>query len=87
MRAQTTASFGTTELTLRGELGWRHAFGDVTPVSQLSFAGHDPFAIAGAPLARDALIIGAGIDLAMTGNAKLEVAYDGQVGEDRKSVV
>jgi outer membrane autotransporter protein len=81
VRAQTAVSFGPTELTLRGELGWRHAFGDVTPVSQLSFAGHAPFAIAGAPLARDALIIGAGFDLAMTGNAKLEVAYDGQVGD------
>ena len=45
-------------------LGWRHVFGDVTPTSTLAFASAPsiPFAVAGAPIARDALAVEAGLD-------------------------
>jgi hypothetical protein len=44
---------GGSSLTLRGALGWEHAFGDVTPSSRLVFrAGGTPFTVAGASQAR-----------------------------------
>ena len=51
-------------LTARGTLGWRHALGDVTPVAALAFqSGGAAFAFAGSPIARDALVAEAGLDL------------------------
>jgi hypothetical protein len=55
----------------RGTLGWRHALGDVTPTSTLAFAGGHAFTIAGVPIARDAAIVEAGLDLKMTANGTL----------------
>ena len=67
-------------LALRGGLGWRHAFGNITPEAQLGFvAGGAPFAVRGAPIARDALGVQAGIDIDMGPKAKLSVLYDGQL--------
>ena len=61
-------------------LGWRHAFGDVTPTSTFAFAGGDAFTIAGVPIARDAPSIEAGFDLKMSANATLGLSYAGQFG-------
>lgn len=80
IRASTDISLGSIPLTARGMLGWRHAFGDVTPTSQLAFAGSDPFSVAGTPIARDAAVIEAGIDLAVSGKATLGLTYSGQFG-------
>jgi outer membrane autotransporter protein len=70
------------ELTLRGGLGWRHAFGDVDPKTTLAFAGSIPFNIAGMPIARDAAIVEAGLDLAIGRGATLGLAYTGQLAQD-----
>ena len=64
--------------TARGTLGWRHAFGDVTPLSTFALAGGDAFAIAGAPIARDAFVLDAGLGFAITRNATLGISYGGQ---------
>ena len=63
---------------LAGSSDWRHAFGDVTPVTNLAFAGSDSFTITGVPIARDAALFEAGLDVALTANASLGVAYQGQ---------
>ncbi|MCP3473102.1 autotransporter domain-containing protein [Bradyrhizobium sp. CCGUVB1N3] len=65
-------------MTARGTLGWRHAFGDTTPLSTLAFSGGSAFTIAGVPIARDAALVEAGLDLAITPNATFGVAYGGQ---------
>lgn len=65
--------------TAHGSFGWRHAFGDTTPFAGHSFAGGDPFAIAGASIAEDAAIIDVGLDFDLTDNAALGVAYRGQI--------
>jgi outer membrane autotransporter protein len=71
------------QLALRGGLGWRHAFGDVTPEAALAFAaGGTPFTVEGAPIARDALAVEAGIDLDVTPDAKVSVLYNGQLSAD-----
>lgn len=63
-------------------LGWRHAFGDNRPLVMNAFAGGDPFAIAGLPIAKDAAVIEAGFDLAITRNTTLGVSYSGQIAGD-----
>lgn len=80
VRASTDFSLSGVPVTARGTLGWRHAFGDVTPTSTLAFSGTDAFSIAGTPIARDAAVIEAGLDFAVTGKATLGLTYSGQFG-------
>ena len=72
----------TSALTARGTLGWRHAFGDVTPVAALAFqSGGSAFALAGSPIARDALVAEAGLDFAVAANTSLGVSWTGQFAD------
>ncbi|MCZ8547801.1 autotransporter outer membrane beta-barrel domain-containing protein, partial [Mesorhizobium qingshengii] len=80
LRGSTDFALGGMNATARGTLGWRHAFGDVTPTSSFAFAGGDAFTIAGVPIARDAAVIEAGFDLQMSANATLGLSYSGQFG-------
>ncbi|WP_244420747.1 autotransporter outer membrane beta-barrel domain-containing protein [Mesorhizobium japonicum] len=80
LRGSTDFALGGVNATARGMLGWRHAFGDVTPSSSFAFAGGDAFTIAGVPIARDAAVIEAGIDMKMSPNATLGLSYSGQFG-------
>lgn len=69
----------TQTLTARGMLGWRHALGDISPVAALAFqSGGTAFALNGSPIARDALVAEAGLDLALTANASIGVTWNGQ---------
>jgi outer membrane autotransporter protein len=72
-----------TPLVLRGMVGWRHAFGDVTPDGLLAFqtATTAPFGIAGVPVARDVLVGEAAVDWRVSNAVTLSLAYTGQVGE------
>lgn len=63
-------------------LGWRHAFGDVTPLASLAFAGSDAFTIAGTPIAEDALVVEAGFDVGVSERASLGVSYSGQIASN-----
>jgi outer membrane autotransporter protein len=78
VRASTAVTLGSMQGTLRGSLGWRHAYGDSTPVSTLQFQGGQPFSVAGVPIAQDAAVIDAGVDMHLTKNAVLGVSYGGQ---------
>jgi outer membrane autotransporter protein len=80
LRGSTDFALGGINATARGMLGWRHAFGDVTPISSFAFAGGDAFTIAGVPIARDAAVVEAGLALKMSANATLGVSYTGQFG-------
>jgi len=80
LRADTDILFGVTRGTLHGSVGWRHAFGDVAPDQTLSLVGSDAFTIAGVPVARDAAVIEAGLDLELTDHATLGISYNGQFG-------
>jgi len=68
------------DVTLRGMAGWRRAFGDVTPQSTLAFATGNAFTIAGVPIARDAAVVEAGLDLNLSPDARLGLSYNGQFG-------
>jgi outer membrane autotransporter protein len=64
-------------------LGWRHAFGDVTPDMTMSLAetGAD-FTVQGLPIASDSAVIEAGVDLALGGGASLDLSYAGNISAD-----
>lgn len=80
LRAASDVNLGDAKATVRGGLGWRHAFGDVTPASTVAFAaGGDSFTVHGAPIARDALLIEAGLDFAISPKANLGLSYNGQI--------
>jgi subtilase-type serine protease len=88
MTFSTLGAHATTQLggslanaTLRGTLGWRHAFGSTTPTSSLAFASAGSAAdIAGAPIDRDAAVVVVGLDIALSPVSTLGFAYSGQVG-------
>ncbi|MBB4234800.1 autotransporter outer membrane beta-barrel domain-containing protein [Rhizobium esperanzae] len=73
---------GETNATLRGMAGWRHASGDIVPVSTQAFAGGDAFTVAGVPLAENAFILDAGLDFDLNETSSLGIAYSGQIAEN-----
>jgi outer membrane autotransporter protein len=71
---------GALNLTVRGALGWQHAFGDVTPTERLVFrAGGTPFTVAGAPVARDSAIAEAGLEVGVGANVAVGLGYEGRL--------
>ena len=71
-------------LVPRASLAWQHAFNNVTPDARARVPDRAgvPFAIAGVPIARDALLAEAGLDLAIGRNATLGVSYTGQIARN-----
>jgi outer membrane autotransporter protein len=66
-------------LVPRVTAAWQHAYGNVVPQAALAFQGvGTPFTIAGVPIARDALLTEAGLDLAIGAHATIGVSYTGQ---------
>jgi len=80
LRVATELDIGETLVTARGDIGWRHSYGDVTPTSTASFVGSETFTVSGAPIARNVALIEAGFDIHFTKSAKLGVSYNGQFG-------
>ncbi|MBN8940691.1 MAG: autotransporter domain-containing protein [Rhizobiales bacterium] len=80
LRAASEFMLGAMGVTARGTLGWRHAFGDTVPAASLAFAGGGAFSVSGAPIARNAAVVEAGIDVMLTPAATLGLSYGGQFG-------
>ena len=75
------APFAAYPIVARGFLGWRHAFGDVVPTATQAFESGSPaFTVAGAPVARDAMAVEAGLDWRALSALTLGISYSGQVG-------
>lgn len=82
LRASTTFDTDSFTTTLRGMLGWRHAFGDITPTTAYQFAaGGSPFTVSGVPIAENALVMDVGLDMALTDAASIGVFYSAQFGD------
>ncbi|KYB46211.1 hypothetical protein AB664_24070 [Brucella anthropi] len=79
-RASTDFDIGNVPFTARGDIGWRHAFGDVTPISAARFVGSDDFSVSGAPIAKDVALLEAGFDIPLNDAAKIGISYNGQYG-------
>ncbi len=84
LRTSTEFVLGSVTATARTDLGWRHAYGDITPVSAASFIGSDAFTVYGLPIAEDAALIEAGLDFQLTKDATLGISYNGQFASGAK---
>ncbi|MFG1428154.1 autotransporter family protein [Roseixanthobacter glucoisosaccharinicivorans] len=74
---------GLAPMTLSGTLGWQHAYGYLAPTATLAFSsGSLPFTVSGAPLARDALLVGAGLSAKMGESMAFGIFYSGQLASD-----
>ena len=69
-------------LTLKTMLGWRQAYGDVVPSLLLALqGGAQAFGTSGVPIDRDAFVVEAGIDYALTSMFTIGASYSGQFGQ------
>lgn len=84
LRAATGFNLGNAKATLRAGLGWRHAFGDVEPSLTVGFAGGERFTVHGVPIARDALLVEAGLDVAVSASANFGLTYTGRVADSAR---
>lgn len=83
LRLATSFAIGEGTVTPHATFAWRHAYGDLSPEVAMSFAGTGgAFAVAGAPLAEDSFVLGAGIDLSIGQNLSLNIGYEGQFASD-----
>lgn len=78
LRSATRVQFDETPATLRGTVGWQHAFGDTSPTTTSAFASGASFETTGTPLDKDSVIVEAGIDLHLTPRTVLGATYQGQ---------
>lgn len=79
VRAEAEMAWGGANVGLRGMIGWQQAFGDIVPTSTHAFVNGGAFTVAGAPLARNALVLEAGLDLDLSEHASIELSYSGQI--------
>jgi len=82
LRGEHNLALGAVDATLHGMIGWRHAFGDITPQSTHTFSAGNAFTIAGVPIARNSAVIEAGLDLNLTPEATFGLSYTGQLAAD-----
>jgi outer membrane autotransporter protein len=69
-------------IVARGLIGYRRAFGDLEPKALLAFGGGGQgFLTAGVPIARDALVASAGLDVQIAPLVTIGVNYTGQIGD------
>jgi outer membrane autotransporter protein len=78
IRASTDLDVGSVPSTLRGSLGWLHAFGDVDPQTTARFSSGDSFVITGTPLDKNMALIQTGVDFTLSPASTLSVSYNGQ---------
>lgn len=76
---------GGVKADLRTVAAWRHAFGDRTPEAALAFAGGTPFTVTGAPVARNALSADIGLGIALSSQARFDIAYAGDIASSTQN--
>ncbi|WP_461195810.1 autotransporter outer membrane beta-barrel domain-containing protein [Bradyrhizobium sp. UFLA06-06] len=79
--ATTRFQLGHIATTARADVGWRHALGDIIPLSTASFAaGSSAFAASGVSIGKDVALVESGLDFQLSSNSTLGIAYQGQFG-------
>jgi outer membrane autotransporter protein len=81
LRAGDTIRLGGAEAYLTAQLGWRHAYGDLTPDAVMMFEGGDAFRVSGVAYSRDAAEIGAGATFAVSDRTDVTAGYSGVLGD------
>ncbi|WP_397474791.1 autotransporter domain-containing protein [Pusillimonas sp.] len=80
LRASTGFELGQTQGRLHASVAWRHAFGNLAPRRTLAFEGSQQFAVAGAPIARNAALVELAADVSLSANATAGLSYGAQLG-------
>lgn len=81
LRSATSFDLGKTLVILNAGSGWRHAFGDTTPITAIRYqAGGNAFQIAGLPVTRNAATLDASLNVAVSGQSSIGISYNGQLG-------
>ena len=80
VRLQSKLATDSVDANVYASLGWRHTFGTIRPEATLSFAGSEDYTIRGTPLARDAAVIGLGVEAAISDRTSIGLSYGGQFG-------
>lgn len=80
VRASSGFGVGKLDLAAGGSLGWRHVYGNPRSTVTQAFSGGTPFSIAGLPIARDGVVLEAGVGAAVLRNLSVGVYYTGQFG-------
>lgn len=82
LHAEMEIGLGEMNATLRGMSGWRHAAGDIAPLSRHAFAGGDAFTVAGVPVAENAFVLDVGLDFDLNPSSTVGIAYSGQIANN-----
>ncbi|GKX34149.1 MAG: hypothetical protein MnENMB40S_17670 [Rhizobiaceae bacterium MnEN-MB40S] len=82
LRAANSFRLGSLATSVHGALGWRHAFGETTPLATHAFTSSDAFSVEGAPIAEDVAIVEAGVEVGLTQSADFALGYQGQFSDD-----
>lgn len=70
-------------VSVYGDAGWQHAFGDVDGKTSNRFRGvGDKFSIKGVGVAEDTALVGAGVKAKINDNNQVTFGYQGQFGDD-----
>lgn len=79
--ANTRFQLGQIATTARADIGWRHAIGDLIPLSTASFAaGSSAFVASGLSIGKDVALVASGLDFQLSSNSTVGIAYQGQFG-------
>ena len=81
LRMATEINLGQSRAEFGAEIGWRHAFDQPEASVQALRAGGDPFAVAGAPIAENALSLGLGGRFALSDRASLSLGYNADLAK------
>lgn len=80
IRAKTEVKFGAnTTATVSAGAGYRKASNSVRGAASQSFTGSDEFTIYGAPIAKDAAILEAGLDIPISKKSNFNLNYQAQI--------
>lgn len=73
---------GIERIVVTGMAGWRHAFGDLDEGVSADLLGSD-FVAYGMPIAKNELLLEAGLEMPLSGSSTFSVGYSGQFSEDQ----
>lgn len=71
-------------VNIDGMVAWQHTASD-GPTSEMAFAAGNPFTVAGAPIAADALVLKAGLSVDVNEALALGASYGGQLSSEAQS--
>jgi autotransporter-associated beta strand protein len=73
------------DMVVRGSLGWQHTFGSNEAEGRMRFVqGGDSFKVDGSPMSKDAAVVGAGVDMAVSERSRLAANYQGQFSSEAR---